>query len=427
MNPYRIPKALLFLAIGTLVSCKASNQSVAEMQNPFAGNSRTVLDLPTKELPAGFESYKDPQGTGRLIYVRSFDGPVSATAAMRQFLGSLRGVFDGPLHITAATGDPQDSVVQAMLSTEIGGQAVDAVAAVATSKGSSISGLMYDHAGALRTSYPRLSSYFSKQIGQPVQSKEASAGPDLSTWTRRTGGDGSTSILMPANWQLASVSSGSAVLNGPNKEQIVLGLETFVMPNSRGYAPYMAPEQALAWFLRNNGLQLMRVLQHDPVSRNGGGQEELMMIEVAQQDGSLYKAVCRVITNPMGMNIWQFHLSSIAAPEDRFEASRPTMVAIWNNWKLDPRYVQQHLEHAEEVSAQTRAMIMDGAQRSMHSFDNVNEAIDQAIRGVSTMENTDTGKRAETQIGTERAVIDACRRNGMNCREVPINELVQPQ
>lgn len=87
----------------------------------------------------------------------------------------------------------------------------------------------------------------------------------------------------------------------------------------------------------------------------------------------------------------------------------------------------QHLEHAEEVSAQTRAMIMEGAQRSMHAFDNVNEAIDQAIRGVGTMENTDTGKRAETQIGTERAVIDACRRNGMNCREVPVNELVQSQ
>jgi len=150
-----------------------------------------------------------------------------------------------------------------------------------------------------------------------------------------------------------------------------------------------------------------------------------MMVELAQQDGSRYKAVCRVITNPLRMNIWQFHLSSIAAPEDRFEASKPTMVAIWNNWKLDPKYVQQHMDHAEEVASQTRAMIMQGAQRSMHAFDNVNEAIDQAIRGVSTMENTDTGKRAETQIGTEQAVIDACRRNGRNCREVPINELVQ--
>lgn len=425
MHPYRIQKAVLFGAIAALSSCKASNQGIAQMQNRSTASGRTSRALQTKALPQGFESYKDPQSTGRLIYVKSSDGPASAKTTMRQFLSSLNGVFDAPLHVTTATGDPQDTIVQAMVTTAMGGQPVEAVAAVATSQGSSIAGLMYDRSGSLRTSYPHLSSYFAKQIGQPVQSQQASSTPDLSTWTRRTGGDGSTSVLMPANWQLASVASGTAVLNGPNKEQVVLGLESFVMPNSRGYAPYMPPEQALAWFLRNNGLQLVRILQHDPASRNANGQQELMMIEIAQQDGSRYKAVCRVITNPMGMNIWQFHLSSIAAPEDRFEASKPTMVAIWNNWKLDPKYVQQHMEHAQEVASQTRAMIMQGAERSMHAFDNVNEAIDEALRGVSTMENTDTGKRAETQIGTEQAVIDACRRNGRNCREVPINELVQ--
>lgn len=423
MHPYRISKALLFVTVAALISCNAGNQSIAQTQSSSAANGRTSSSLPTRALPAGFQSYKDPQGNGRLIYIKSGEGPASARTAMRQFLASLNGVFDGPLHITAATGDPQDTVVQAILSSQMAGQPVEAVAAVATSKGSSIAGLMYDRSGSLRTSYPRLSSYFSKQIGQPVQTK--STAPDLSTWSRRTGGDRSTSVLMPADWELATVASGTAILNGPNKEQVVLGLENFVMPNSSGYAPYMAPEQALAWFLRKSGLQLVRILQHDPASRNGAGQEELMMVEIAQQDGARYKAVCRVITNPMGMNIWQFHLSSIAAPIDRFEASQPTMVDIWNNWKLDPQYVQQHLKHAEETAAQTRAMIMEGAQRSMHAFDNVNEAIDQAIRGVSTMENTGTGKRAETQIGTERQVIDACRRNGMSCREVPIGELVQ--
>lgn len=423
MYRHCIYTVLFLLAIG---ACDRNNQGSAQAQRPSAEGG-TNRDLSTKALPQGFQSYKDPQSTGRLIYLKSSDGPASAKAAMRQFLASLNGIFDRPLHITAATGDPEDTVVQAVMTTEAGGQPVQAVAAVATSKGSSIAGLMYDRSGLLRTSYPRLSSYFSKQIGQPLQPKETSTEPDLSSWSRRTGGDGSTNVLMPSNWQLATVASGTAILNGPNKEQVVLGLEAFVTPNSRGYAPYMAPEQALAWFLRNNGLQLVRVLQHDPASRNGGGQEELMMVEIAQQDGTRYKAVCRVITNPMGMNIWQFHLSSMAAPEDRFETSKPTMTAIWNNWKLDPRYVKEHIEHAEQVAAQTRQMIMEGAQRSMHAFDNVNEAIDQALRGVSTMENTDTGKRAETQIGTEREVLDACRRRGISCREVPTDELVQPQ
>ena len=244
MHPYRTQKALLFVAVAASIACKASNQGIAQMQNPSAGGGRASHALPTRALPAGFEFYKDPQSTGRLIYIKSGDGPASAKTAMRQFLGSLNGVFGGPLRITAATGDPQDTVVQAMLSTQMDGQPVDAVAAVATSKGSSIAGLMYDWSGSLRTSYPRLSSYFSKQIGQPAQTKSTSAAPDLSTWTRRTGGDRSTSVLMPPDWDLATVSSGTVILNGPKKEQVVLGLENFVMPNSRGYAPYMAPEQA---------------------------------------------------------------------------------------------------------------------------------------------------------------------------------------
>lgn len=422
MHRCRIQKALFFVAIGALISCVAKNPISAEGQRP----SSSARSLRTGALPQGFQSYRDPQSTGRLIYVKSGDGATSAKAAMRQFLASLNGVFDGPLQVTAATSDPQDTVVQAVLSTEAGGQPVEAVAAVATAKGSSIAGLMYDRPDSFRASYPRLSSYFSKEIGHPVESRQVSTKPDLSTWKRQSGGDGSTSVLMPADWQLGLVKSGSAVLNGPNKEQVVLGFTTFVMPNTRGYAPYMPPEQALAWFLRNNGLQLERVLQHDPVSpNNGGGQQELMMIEVAQQDGSRYKAVCRVITAPMGMNIWQFHLSSMAAPEDHFEASQPTMVAIWNSWKVDPDWVKSSLNDAAKTAADTRAMIMEGAERSRHAFDNVNESIDQAIRGVSTMENTNTGKRAETQIGTERAVEDACRRNSMSCREVPINELVQ--
>lgn len=425
MHFHRISTFLLLLATSAFICCDPS--IYAATQDRVASNGGSARALTSKALPQGFQSYKDPQGTGRLIFVKSASGPASATTAMREFLASVSGLFDAPVQIMAAAGDPQDTIVQALLSARIAGQPIEAVAAVATTKGSSIAGLIYDRSGALRASYPRLSSYFSKQIGEPASTKETSTAPDVSTWRRRTGGDGSTSVLMPADWQLATVASGTAILNGPNKEQVVLGLETFVMPNSRGYAPYMAPEQALAWFLRNNSLQLVRVLQHDPVSQNGGGQEELMMVEIAQQDGSRYKAVCRVITNPMGMNIWQFHLSSIAAPEDLFEVSKPTMIAIWNNWKLNPEYVQKSLEHAEETAAQTRAMIMEGAQRSMHAFDNVNEAIDEALRGVSTMENTDTGKRAETQIGTERAVLDACRRNGVNCREVPINELVQPQ
>lgn len=419
-------RSIAVLTVGVLIVPSARQPGAAQVLSaPPAATAKSGGALPTKSLPKGFESYKDPQSTGRLIYVKAAGGPASAKAAMRLFLGSLNGIFDAAPDIKAATSDPNDTVLQALLSSKIAGQPVEAVATVATFQNNSIAGIMYDRSGSLRTSYTRLSRYFSKQIGQPIQTAQVSAEPNLSTWTQRSGGDHSANVFMPADWQLSSVKEGGAVLNGPNEEQVVLGYQTYVMPNTRGYAPYMAPEQALAWFLRNSGLRLVRMLQHDTVSRNGGGQQELMMVEVEQPNGSHYKAVCKVITAPLGTNVWQFHLTSMSAPEDHFDSAQPTMVAIWNNWKLDPAFVKAHMDHARETAARTRAMIMEGAQRSMHAFDNVNESIDQAIRGVSTMENTGTGKRAETLIGSERAVIDACKRNSMSCREVPINELLQ--
>ncbi len=256
----------------------------------------------------------------------------------------------------------------------------------------------------------------------------APASPDPASWTRQTGGDRSAAVNLPPSWRLSAVANGMAGVEGPNREQVVLGLQTFVAPGTPSYAPYMGPEQALQWFMRTHGTQVLRVLDRAPAGQgNGAGQSEFMTIETQTQDGTRYKALTLVMTNPMQMNIWKFYISYIAAPEPQFDAEAQAMMGIWKSWKLDGGYVQGSLNHAAQTQEQTRTMMAEHAQHNMHVFDNVNEGIDEAIRGVSTMENTDTGKRFETQIGTEQQVLRACTQRGVGCREVPTNELVQPQ
>jgi hypothetical protein len=217
-------------------------------------------------------------------------------------------------------------------------------------------------------------------------------------------------------------------VDGPNKEQVVLGFQTFVTPGSQIYAPYMGPEQALDWFTRIQGIKLGRVLDHAPASQmNPGGEAEFITAEVQHEDGSPYKALALIMTNQMQMNTWKFYISYIAAPEEQFDAEAPTMMGIWKNWKLDSGYVQNSVAQTAQTEAQTHTMMMQGAQRSIHAFDNVNEAWDETLRGVSTMENTDTGQRGETQLGTEQQVLRGCQRQGISCRQVPTDELVQPQ
>jgi hypothetical protein len=254
-----------------------------------------------------------------------------------------------------------------------------------------------------------------------------STAPDVASWTRQTGGDRSAAVALPANWRIAQIASGTTAVEGPNREQVVLGLQTFVSPGSRNYAPYMGPEQAIQWYTRSQGVQLLRVLDRAPGTRNNGGQSELMLVETQTQDGTRYKALALVLTNPMQMNIWKFYVSYIAAPEQQFDAEAGTMKAIWNSWKLDPGYVQGSLDHAQKTVQDTATWMNDHIRHNQNVNANTNAGIDNALRGVTVMENTGTGVRGETQIGTEQQVLRDCERRGISCRKVPDDQLVQPQ
>lgn len=431
--------AILILAAGSIISCSRSEagQSGAASKVQRSSTGAVGGDSASKHLPSGFLVYNDPQGSGRLIYVK---GPraSSAKATMRQFLASLRSYFDGPIHLTGATGNPEDTMVQAMLTAKSAGQSVAAVAAVVISTNGSTSGLIYDRPAALRSSYARLSNYFSKQMPQASTGAQKAAtpgaAPDTSTWRRQTSGDRSTSVLLPPNWHLTDVANGSAGAAGPENEQVALGVTFPVMsqppfPGARGtFVPYMSPEQALRWYTNQFGSKVVRVIDHAP-GRNPmpGGQAEFITVEGVMKDGTPYKAQTLVMTTPMAMNNWMFYITYVAAPPARFDTDFATLVAIWQNWKLDPTFVQQKQADTARVQQQTRNIINETAQHTMHAYDNVNEAWDQVIRGVTTMENTDTGARGETQLGTAGAVLKECQRRGISCREVPTDELVQPQ
>ena len=136
----RTATILHLIATGLSIVCNASGSPAVESSgiqssNAYIGEARTS-STKAKALPRGFESYNDPNGTGRLIFEKKSSGSTSAIATMRQFLSSLKGSFDGPMKIVAATGDPKDTIVQAMLTIQIGGQPVQAVASVAVNQGS---------------------------------------------------------------------------------------------------------------------------------------------------------------------------------------------------------------------------------------------------------------------------------------------------
>lgn len=255
-----------------------------------------------------------------------------------------------------------------------------------------------------------------------------STAPDVASWTRQTGGDHSAAVALPPSWSLVEIAKGAASVSGPNKEQVVLGFQFFVVPGSRNYAPYMGPEQALQWFLRSQSVQLVQIVDHAPAGQgNAGGQGEFMTVETQTQDGTRYKSLALVKTDPMQGNIWKFYLSYVSAPEQQFDAEGQTMMAIWKSWKLDPGYVQGSLDDAQKSVQRTAGWMQDHIRHNQQVNANVNAGIDNALRGVSVMENTGTRVRGETQIGTEQQVLRDCVRKGISCRQVPDDQLVPQQ
>jgi hypothetical protein len=241
-------------------------------------------------------------------------------------------------------------------------------------------------------------------------------------WTHLLSPDGSATVALPDSWRIAESGKGSVQMAGPGGEQIVLGYQTFVTGNQ---APYMAPGQALTWFMRTHGVQLVGIQRHE-AQQTRSGQAELIVAE-SQVQGRRYKLIARVTTAPIGMGNWMLQISSLGAPFEQFDAVYPTMQKVWNSWNLDPGYVQNALQAAANMRQQTAVMVANGAMARFNGWKPFNESWDQTIRGVTTMENQTLGKRNEVQIGNEQQYVNNCTRNGQDCRQVPINELVPQQ
>src|ERR1700692_4144229 len=102
---------MLFLILILVFVC-AQVQAIAAYQKASSSTQSLVGPLPDHSLPRGFQSYNNPQGSGRLLYTKMSSGNNSARAVMRDSLEALRSYFDGPPQLFSAVSDPQDQAVQ---------------------------------------------------------------------------------------------------------------------------------------------------------------------------------------------------------------------------------------------------------------------------------------------------------------------------
>lgn len=429
--------AVLMAALMAAAAC-TQKPVTAEAEQSSSAVQSSAAGLPAHALPQGFQSYSDPHSSGRLIYEKLSSGQ-SARAVMKNSLGALKTYFDAPPQLLSAVSDPQDQVVQVILSANLRGQAVRGVATAAITPPGAVFGLAFDRPDALKSSYKALSQRF----GQELPKSAGGAGVvDLSppkTWQRQTGGDRSAAVDLPAGWHITSCSQGIMTITGPRNELIQLGLIFFVsyLPSSSSMSgPYLQPTQAFSYFVnfstkanQAQGIKITnvagRVLDSKsipPPMPNGKG---AYLLQETTSNGRPYKAYALVYTAPNVMAGWTLYTSYVAAPADQFAGEFADMMRIWNSWKVDDRVYQQEMQQTLQSMSETRDILNNGTQNQMHAYDNLEQSMDLIINGENRLENTTTGGRADVYTQDTASVLRACQAQGYSCQQVPFNQLSQ--
>ncbi len=391
-------------------------------------------------LPRGFQSYTDPHSSGQLIFAKFPPGPHSARALMRDSLAALKTYFDRPPQLQGAVSDPQDQVVQVILSGFVRGQPMRGVATAAVAQSGATFGLVLDRPDLLKSSFQPLSQRLGQEM--PV-TKSAGGSIDLSPpqqWRRQTAGDGTCHVSLPSGWQITSCSQGIVTVVGPSKELVQLGLIFFVstLPGAQGMAgPYLQPVPAFSYFInystvvnRQNGVNIAnvpgRVLEVRNVPapmQNGRG---AYILQETASNGQRYKVLALVYTAPNLMTGWTLYTSYVSAPIDLFPGEFADLMRIWSSWKVDDIVYQRQMQQTLQSMNATRDILNQGTEHQMHAYDNLEENMGLIIRGEERVENKSLGGRADVSTQDTDAILHSCQQRGYDCRRVPFNELTQP-
>jgi hypothetical protein len=396
---------------------------------------------PSRGLPPGFQVYNDPQGTGRMLFARFTGGSGSAASTMRQYLGEIGGMFDGPPQLLGAVGDPRDKVVQAAWTGMIGGQPVRGMAAVILGNGEGTFAILYDRPQSFASSFGRLTQALASQIPRSASGGGSAGGGAFNmmpeqNWQRESAGDHTAAASVPTGWQVTGCVNGALDIVGPNKQVVELGLAYPIfsspMPGSKpgSVAPYMNPTQAMMFLESGFNYDTMRSGPPDKFGRliettpapNPNGQGMYALQEVDNNQGHR-KVLALVLTSQVGGNEWLLYTSYVAADANTFAQDLPTMLKIWGSWKVDDRLYQQRMQQALANMKETNNILHNMNENQSKVFDNANVAFDMVLRGNWPVENTETGERKEMSQNVATALENACQAQGLPCRQVPTDQL----
>ena len=101
------------------------------------------------------------------------------------------------------------------------------------------------------------------------------------------------------------------------------------------------------------------------------------------------------------------------------------MVAIWKSWGINQAVFRERMDAALKSMRETFQIMQSIHDNQTRTYANANQAWDETIRGVTTIQNTVTGARAQVNTGDAQGIMNQLNQQGYNIQAGPLNQMVQ--
>jgi hypothetical protein len=421
------------IGVSVVLERRASPESYTDPRDahPAAASPQAVQPADMSVLPQRYQSYRDPQGSGMAVYGVLNGNPRSAGSVLLALLEAR--TFDDLPVLQTVVADQGDQHVQALFSARMNGTPVLGVATVDLGDSGGSVTLLFDRPQSFRYSFSRLRQGLAKSGGrhraevplEPIRLADGSA------------------LSIPQGWRVSAQGRGSVDLDGPNGEAISLGAAAPVynrvqrlpyMPAGyvfqapccdpvRAYVALVPQISAAMQKLGRPPQQLVGIVESQPTAW-GAGQAAFLLTEL-RIGGRPYLNYALVAAMPSYSDPWTVYISAVAAPEEIFGDEFSMMLKVWGSYTINPAVFAERLQHAAQTMKETQQMMRDTMAETSRAMQSAHEGWDQVIRGVQTIENTNTGRRWTVDNEWSQQLVDRLSTDtGNHWRIVPSSELV---
>jgi hypothetical protein len=348
----------------------------------------------------------------------------SARQMLLMTLDQLAGYFDERPALDACYGDKDDRAAVTSFQAKLKGNSMKGAifASVGETGGTSI--VIFDRQGASPAALARLAA-----AAAPVGNMQ---------WTPTRLPDGSGALLLPEKWKLTGASNGALDAAGPNGQTISLGI-SFTIFTPEAEAAFHQPRAALGLPYQPTGFLVARfcepaeavktlVPQFSKMSQ-AGGQPPFRLLSIIEttplEDRQGHTAYVHLLAEigtgeaafrqeslvlvkcmPMGGGRWQYYSSQVTAPQALFQHDLPTMIKIWQSWRLDPNSVRERMNKALAVMSETREMLGRSAEYQDHVRAQSSAEWDAIITGYTTIIDKATGQHSDKNTANVKSLVD---------------------